>query len=269
MNAVRTISFLIVACVCLASVGAAQGASPRKSDDEVDEAALAQKRWDALDPELKKVLQMVDRANEKVKDIRAAILYVRSIPLLEEEEESKGSLVFKKPDRVILKLGNPRNEEARSDGKHWWLVRHGDKQVEIYDVTESSEVSQEAAFLKFGYGRPARELLKDYDIRLVKRVKVTKTVPSEQGSEKKQKEFTEYCLRFIPRKSEAPARYASVEITVCDDTWLPHRIVLHESDGEIVHRLQLEALKLNGGIKDEVFHYEPPKDYTVLKPTQF
>jgi len=242
-----------------------------KEAEEEQEAARLQKLWESLDPELREVLESLDSASQKVKDLQASVIYKRSIPWLEVEEECKGVLKFKRPDLIALELGKPRNEGVYMDGKQWWVVSHNDKQVEIYEATKTTDASREAAFLNFGYGRAARELLKDYEISLVKKEKVIKRLRGEErGEEKEQeKEFTEYHVRFVARKSEVAPLYDSVEIVVCDQTWLPHGIVLYESEGQIVHEFHLDKFKLNKNLKEDKFRYEPPRGYRVLRPGEF
>jgi len=217
----------------------------------------------SVPPELKKVLDGLDAANSKVKSVKANVVYRRDIPLLDESQTSEGSLVFKKPDLLRLRLGKPRNEEVCSNGKRWWVVSHNDKQVEIYDVAGEGSAAAEASFLTFGYGESSARLLEQYEI----------TLASQKEEERPAKEdravaVTCYRLEFVPRDEEAPARFAKIEVELTDDLWLPRGMVLHESDGEIVHTFQMRDMELNPDLKEETFTYEPPRGYTVLKPQE-
>ena len=266
MKRMSLFAFLAIICACVMWGGAAtQAASCGKKDALTPEEARRKKRWEALDEDLKGILTHLGKANKDVKSLKAAVDYKRAIPILEEEEKSDGSLVFKKPDMMALKLGEPRSQDAYSDGNYWWIVDHKDEQVEIYKVTKSSRRSQEAAFLKFAYGQSARELVAHYDVSLLKTKKVTRTVETAEG-ETEEKEFTEYSLKFVPASEDAPARYSAVETRVTDQRWLPHHITLHESEGEIVHEFKLQDMKINAEVEDKVFRYEPPKGYRVVRP---
>ncbi len=212
----------------------------------------------ALSPELKMVLDKLDEANQKVEDVRARLTYERAIPWLDERERSKGgSLVFKKPAKLILNLGKPRNEEVYSNGKKWWVVSREEKQVEIYDASPEGQEGAESAFLQFGYGQDSEKLLEDYDVEL----SGTERVESDDEPE------TLYRLRFQPRLKEGdPApRYAAIEVEISSRTWLPTEFVLHESDGRIVHTYRLSRIRLNTGVKDKEFEYTPPRGYEILK----
>ncbi len=215
-----------------------------------------------LSPELRAILDKLDEANKKLTDCTASVAYERAIPLLDEKQKSRGSLIFKKPNKIVLKLGKPRNEDVYTDGKTWWVVEHNDKQVEIYEAAQPGQGGQETAFLDFGYGRGSEAFLKDYIVELVSQ----ETRPIDDD-----KTETLYRLKFTPRpkKDEPPSRYEAIEVVISDQVWLPQVLVLHESGGEIVHTYTLSKIKLNTDVKDDVFAYEPPRGYTVLHPQTF
>jgi len=218
-------------------------------------AVAAAEESSDVTPELRRVLDGLDAANKKVQDVKASVVYLREIPLLDESQESKGSLLFRKPNLIRVELGKPRNEEIITDGKKWWVVSHNDKQVEIYEAA-SGKGSAEASFLTFGYGQSSAKLLESYKITLIE-------TKAPAAGEKKP---TRYRLRFVPRDKTAPARFARIEVELADDLFLPDVIVLHESEGEIVHTFRLQDIKLNTEVKDKEFNYEPPKGYSVLTP---
>jgi outer membrane lipoprotein-sorting protein len=209
-----------------------------------------------VSPELRAVLDRLDEAGAELEDITARVTYEREIPLLDEKDRSRGSLTFKKPDRIALKLARPRNEEVYTNGELWWVVSHDEEQVEVYEAAEEGEAGREAAFLQFGYGTGSEELLKNYRIELV-----------EERAEDDEEPRTVYRVKFTPRqRPDRPPRYAAIEVEVSDALWLPHFIVLHESGGEIVHSYALSKARINTGVEDELFEYEPPDGYTVVRP---
>lgn len=228
----------------------AEGAPARGAD----EAAAVR---ESLPPELQDVLDKLDAANKALEDLTARVTYEREIQVLDEKQKARGELVFKKPGRIVLKLGKPRNEEdVYTDGKTWWLVSHRHKKVEVYKAAEEGEGGREAAFLDVAYGKSSEKLLKDYRIELT-------------GREQEDDETT-YRLKLTPRPDEdRPNMYECIEVEVSDRLWLPHVLVLHEKGDEVVHTYRLSNVKTNTGIKDEAFVYEPPSDYTVVRPEQF
>ncbi|MFP4026797.1 MAG: LolA family protein [Candidatus Brocadiia bacterium] len=237
---------LLALLLCAPAFGAAE-------DEKADTP------FDDLSPELQKVLKQLERANSDVKSLVADVNYKRQIPLLDESETSTGKLEFLKPDKIHLKLGKPRNEEIYSDGKNWWVTDHDEKQTEIYDAASKNAESPEASFLTFGYGESPRNLLETYVISL-------KNTKQRDKSTKKENNLKIYTLRFEPRDKDASTRFAAIETEIPGDSWLPRNIVLHESDGEIVHQFRLHNRRTNVKLKDKTFSYKPPKGYTILRP---
>jgi outer membrane lipoprotein-sorting protein len=227
-----------------------------------EEARPAAKRptLEELPPDLQMVLRQLDEANEGLEDATAKVTYEREIPLLESKQKSRGTLVYMAPDLLALKLGKPRNEEVRTNGKLWWVISHDDKQVEIYQAAEGDQGGQETAFLGFGYGTGARRLIEEYDIELVS---VTAPDDGEDGE-------TLYRLEFVPvERPDEPARYEMIEAVIGSGVWLPQTIVLHEEGDEIVHTYSLRDIRLNTGVERESFEYTPPRGYNVVTLDEF
>jgi outer membrane lipoprotein-sorting protein len=264
MSARHLLTAGLLTALLLWARGAALGAGEASHPDQPSAEAAAkpaQAPRKELPPELRMVLDKLDQANRDLKDVTAKVAYERAIPLLDEKEKATGSLLFKKPDRIVLKLGKPREEEVHTNGQTWWVVSHRDKQVEIYQAAKEGAGNREAAFLDFGYGGGSEKILKDYQAELV-----SKEV--REGEDEGAKE-TLYRLKFTPLAEPGrPAHYAAIEVVISDKLWLPHELVLHESGGEIIHTYALTDIRTNTEVKDEQFDYEPPRGYTVLRPQE-
>jgi outer membrane lipoprotein-sorting protein len=245
----------------LALLAMALAPAPAPAAEGAAEEAAAEKPsgLQKLPPELRRVMEELQAANADLRTCSARIVYERSIPLLEDTQTSRGRLLFQKPDHIALKLGEPRNEEVYCNGELWWVVSHEEREVQIYRAAGSAEeATSEAAFLDFGYGRPPEELLAEYEIELTEKIP-----PQEDGRP------TIYRVKLTPRQdTERPARYAAIEVELADDQWLPRELVLHESGGEIIHTYRLRGIEPNVEVEQEQFEYEPPDDYTVLRPQQ-
>jgi outer membrane lipoprotein-sorting protein len=48
--------------------------------------------------------------------------------------------------------------------------------------------------------------------------------------------------------------------------WLPGRIELYESTGEVVNVIDLKNIKLNKGMSDKLFMFDVPKGVEVIEP---
>ena len=272
-----SISTLLV----LLFLAAGLSAAPEQQQGDAAAASCAEDKAETpLSPELQRVLDALDEANEKLKDVRAKVRYRREIPLLEESQECDGSLAYKKPNLIHLKLGKPRNEELYTDGKTWWFISHNDKHVEAYEVVSEDQDADaeqqegpganeqappapaEASFLTFGYGQSSEALLKQYRITLESSGGPCGDEAEEEKVKEGEARVTCYRLRFEPRDKDAPAQFDAIETEVADDLWLPRKIVLYESRGEIVHTFRLHDIKLNSGLKAKEFAYKLPRGYT-------
>jgi len=277
--------FKIATLLPLLFLAAGLGAAPEQQQGGAGTTSRAADKADnALSPELQRVLDALDKANEKLKDVKAKVRYRREIPLLEESQECDGSLAYMKPNLIHLKLEKPRNEELYTDGKMWWFVSHDDKQVEIYKVAsgeqdadaeqkegsgadkQAAPAPAEASFLTFGYGQSSEKLLKQYRVTLESSGGPCGDEAAEEKAKESEAKVTCYRLRFEPRDKEAPAQFDAIETVVADDLWLPREIVLYESKGEIVHTYQLRDIKLNSGLKTREFTYKPLPGYYVKPP---
>jgi len=298
MKRILAVALFVLAAGGILSAVAAQEVTeqegceaPAAADQQKPDDQQEPNVQEEMPPELRAVLDKLDEANKTLKDLRANLVYRREIPLLDEFDECKGALEFKKPHLIHMKLGKPLEEEMYSDGKCWWLISHRDKQVEIYEIvtTETPEDPKEetpqeptegtppdpkegtppaprvdaraaeASFFDFGLGRSSEKLLRDYRIELLGQ-------EVEKDEDEDKEPLTCYRLRFTPRQEAGPARFCKIEVELADDLWLPRLIVLHESDGNIVHKLQLKDVKLNTGLKPKRFVYKRPKGYVEVRP---
>lgn len=200
---------------------------------------------------LSDILSEMEKANVAFKTLKAGIVYTRTITLLESTEVSEGELYYKKPKRMYLKFYPPRNEVNVLDGKYVWVYHPAEKQVEKYAMNNSSQSSRGGvSFFEFGYGESVEAAKKDYTI----------TLPDTK--EEGRKRF--YLLDLKPK--DPKSQYSEIRLWVEDGVWLPHRIELYESDGEVVNIIELNNIKLNKGMSDKLFLFDVPRGVEVIEP---
>ncbi len=258
-NRLKLLAWSLLLAVCFTiSTQAEEGEEP-ESPAERYLREKTERLWAELDPRLQQVLERVDETKEEFTAVRADVRYERRITLLDIRRQARGKLVFKTPDKIILTLGEPRNEDVYCNGDTWWVVDHDDKSVEVYDSTRKTMANTEAAFLDFGYGRGPKRLLQNYTIELA---------DVEQGKpEDDEGPETLYRVIFRPREHlQIEHRYMAVEVLISDRHWLPRQFVLRERGGEVVHTYALSNMELNPDVEEEQFVFEPPRHYTVLRP---
>lgn len=199
---------------------------------------------------LEEVLAEIDKANSAFKTLKADIKFTRTITLLEATEVSQGEMQYKKPRRLTLKFPPPRNEINIVDGKYIWVYHPAEKQVEKYEMDKSKPSSQGLSFFEFGYGESVETAKKDYKITLL------------ETKEDSKKRF--YILDLLPK--DPKSQYSNIRLWVEDGFWLPGRIELYESGGEVVNVIELKNIKLNKGMSDKLFIFNVPKGVEVIEP---
>lgn len=195
------------------------------------------------------ILSEMEKANTAFKTLKAGIVYTRTITLLESTEISEGELSYKKPKRMYLKFYPPRNEVNVVDGKYVWVYHPSEKQVEKYEIINSRQSSQGVNFFEFGYGESVEAAKKDYTISLLD--------IKEDGK----KRF--YILDLQPK--DPKAQYSYIRLCVEEGVWLPGRIELYESQGEVVNVIELKNIKLNKGMSDKLFIFDVPRGVEVIE----
>lgn len=203
-------------------------------------------RWKNLD----EILTEIEKANAAFKTLKADVVYVRTITLLESKEISEGELSYKKPDKVYLKFHPPRNEINVVDGKYVWIYHPEQKQVEKYEMKQSRQSSQGLGFFEFGYGESVSEVKKNYRITLL-----------DTKNEGK-KRF--YLLGLQPKDSKS--QYSDIRLWIEEGFWLPGQIELYESQGEIINTIELKDIKLNKSMSDKLFVFDVPRGTEVIEP---
>lgn len=201
---------------------------------------------------LDEVLSEIEKANAAFKTMKADMTFTRTITLLESTEVSQGEMSYKKPKRLYLKFYPPRNEVNIVDGKYVWVYHPAEKQVEKYDLEKGKQPSQGLSFFEFGYGESVNSARKDYTI----------TLPETKEDGKKR--F--YILDLLPKDTKS--QYSSIRLWVEEGFWLPGRIELYESAGEIVNVIELKNIRLNKGMSDKLFMFNVPRGVEVIEPLE-
>lgn len=202
--------------------------------------------WKDLD----NVLLEMEKANEAFKTLKADIVYTRTITLLESTEVSQGEINYKKPKKLYLKFNPPRNEINIVDGKYVWVYHPAEKQAEKYEMDKNKQTSRGVSFFEFGYGESVNEAKMDYKITLLDK------------KEDDKKRF--YILDLSPKNPKS--QYSDIRLWAEEGFWLPSKIELYESDGEVVNVIELKNIKLNKGMSDKLFIFDVPRGVEVVEP---
>lgn len=195
------------------------------------------------------VLDEMEKANSAFKTLKADIVYTRTIVLLESTETSQGEMSYKKPKKLYLKFYPPRNEVNIVDGRYIWVYHPSEKQVEKYEIG-SKQSSQGMDFFEFGYGESVEAAKKNYKITLLD--------TKEEGKKRI------YILDLLPK--DPKSQYTNIRLWVEEGFWLPGKIELRESEGEVVNTIEFKNIRLNKNISDKLFTFNVPRGVEVIEP---
>lgn len=199
---------------------------------------------------LDEVLTEMEKVNSAFKTLKADVVYTRTITLLDATEVSRGEMSYKKPKRLYLEFFPPRDEVNIVDGKYIWVYHPKEKQVEKYEMDKSKQSSQSLSFFEFGYGESVDAAKKNYKISLLE---------TKDNGEK-----LSYLLDLLP--NDPKSQYSDIRLWVEEGFWLPGRIELYESDGEVVNVIELKNIRLNKGMSDKLFVFDVPRGVEVIEP---
>ena len=223
----------------LALLAAGAGTAATKADDE---------------KQLQRILECLDRTNEKLHSISADIEHRRSIEMLGVDERSSGKLHFKKPQLLRVEFTKPEQEKMTTvvNGKEAWIYYPVEKQAERYPMEQAGAKAKGAGFLKIGFGASVKEVEKTYDISLM-------------CTEIREKEKY-FRLRLKPKARVTDAPYSEVQLLIDSQRWLPVEIKLYESNGEIITTIRLKNIEVNPKLKRRMFKFKPPKGVEIVEP---
>ncbi|MFQ5862132.1 MAG: outer membrane lipoprotein carrier protein LolA [Candidatus Brocadiales bacterium] len=206
--------------------------------------------------DLETVLDEVDAASLKFETIQAQITYTRTIFLLDEEEVAEGTLRYKKPKKLQLKFNPPRDEVDISDGKFFWVYKPKERQVEKYQLAEGD--TTELSFFEFGYEGSVEKAKENYFIEMI---------PDAEAEESEGKNEGIYILKLIPKPSVTQTpQYNEIRLWIDDSIWLPVRMELYESEGEVINRIELWEIEINVSLDDDIFQFDVPEGVEVIEP---
>ena len=203
--------------------------------------------------DLGSVLDEMEKANQSFVSMEAEVIYTRTIFLLEEEEVSDGKVYYQKPKKLRMEFKPPRDEVNVADGEYLWVYHPQVKQVEKYRLggsTAGEGETKELDFFQFGYEGSVRKAKENYVIELV----------SGSGGD------APYVLKLTPRVTDPPPQYMEIRLWVKEGMWLPIRMELYESGGEVINRIELRDIKLNRHLKEALFQFTLPEGVEVVEP---
>jgi len=199
--------------------------------------AAAQSQAPAAKDPATAIALRVQRHYERIRDFSARFAQTSTYPTFGNVKNATGKVFLKKP--VLLRWQYDDGRLIVIDGKELWNWNPEDKEAQVKRGFGADQVPSEFAFL-FGKGK----LLDRFTVR---------SAPHPEGLPAGD------TIELVPRKPSADVQKL---LFVVDKRGQVLASVLTNGQGD-VNQLVFSEVKVNAGLPDSLFHFEPPKDAHV------
>jgi outer membrane lipoprotein carrier protein len=191
------------------------------------------------------VLENMRKADEGLACFEAAFKETLVDAILKDEEISRGTLYYQKPDRVKWVYESPGNKEFVLRKKEAWLYVPRARQVQKIRLSDEKKFQS----LPLGLGKSPEEAGAGYSVRLLETIR-------EEGK-------VTHRLELVPKAdAESPAPWHSIVLDIEEGLWIPAcRIELTELGG---NRTIIELDAVNKTKKLPAGLFKMPKGVSVV-----
>jgi outer membrane lipoprotein-sorting protein len=187
------------------------------------------------------VLQSLEAAGRALKTMAAEFVQIKTLVLLEEKEETRGSVRLQVPGRLRWDYSAPQpSTMIIKDGR---FARYFPKSKQVFRGPAQGD-----ADLLVGFGPGAADLGKKYDVSLLGDEAVGAT-PA-------------HVLKLRPRA--AGGLFSEIRLWVDGQRGIPVQTQLTEPTGDFT-TIRFEGVVLNGPLPGNAFDLELPKDVVEVK----
>ena len=199
--------------------------------------AAAQSQAPAAKDPATAIAMRVQRHYERIQDFSARFAQTSTYPTFGNVKNATGKVFLKKP--VLLRWQYDDGRLIVIDGKELWNWNPEDKEAQVKRGFGADQVPSEFAFL-FGKGK----LLDRFAVR---------SAPHPEGLPAGD------TIELVPRKPSADVQKL---LFVVDKRGQVLASVLTNGQGD-VNQLVFSEVKVNAGLPDSLFRFDPPKDAHV------
>jgi outer membrane lipoprotein-sorting protein len=193
-------------------------------------------------PQGARILQQASEVYAGIRTMQADFTMVTENPLLRTAVTSRGTLYQHRPDRIALRFTDPAGDVIVGDGTHFWIYYPSTDARQVIrspaDAGGSGGVDLQAQFL----GDPVR--------RFEHTLHETETVRGRENQ----------VMTLVPREQLG---YARLRVWIDTQDRLVRRFEITEHNGA-VRMMDLENLRTNVSISDDVFRFLPPADARII-----
>lgn len=196
----------------------------------------------ASDEDAAAILRRAEQAYSQVRSSEADFVQQLSVPLLGTDQQSRGKIYHRRPDRFAMKFTDPAGDLIVADGTHFWMY---------YPSTDRIQVIRGS----MGETGERMDLQREFLSNSAERYEATLEGRESVGGR------PAYLLSLIPR-GDSP--YQRIRVWVDVEDHLVRRFEMTEENGS-VRRLELRNLRLNPDLPDALFRFTPPPGTQVFE----
>lgn len=193
-------------------------------------------------PPLARVLASHCQARQQLASLRARFVQTKVFEVLQEEDQSQGTLYYRQPDAVRWQFTKPDSSYTVLRGDSGWAVFPDIRQVQRFGL-QGSRAANVLAIVGFGSCGP--DLERAFRIALAS---------GERGAP---------VLVLQPAAPELAASFDRIELTLDPVSHLPRKVSLHETSGDVV-RFEFFDLQPGVPVDSGLFEYTVPKGFEVV-----
>jgi len=202
-------------------------------------------------PDLRVVLEHVQKRYDQAKDFRARFSqnYVRAV--VGRATLSTGTLTFKKPGRMRWDYDKPEARMFLSTGQVLWLYEPEEKQAFKQDL-KSSQLPGALAFL-MGKGK----ITDEFEVAFAQEKKDAKDKPLGRPGD----------IRLALTPKQPQSAYKLIVFVVDPKEFLVRESVLVDAEGNTNHFV-FDGIEVNSKVADALFKWNPPAGVRVVDTNQ-
>ncbi len=204
------------------------------------------------DNELNAILKKIDEKQKSVETMKGQFVQRKSLSLLQNEVVSKGTMYFKRPQRMVWEYKEPEKNTMIVNGNIVWFYLPDLKEATRFDLSQKPEIKSIFEKMAIGMGQSAEEMKKSYNVSLFKKIK------------KSDKNII--VLQLIPKDAAISNFFKKIHLWFEEDGAL-YKTELFEKNNDMTI-IEFKNMKFNASISDSVFDFSPPKDVKVANPLQ-
>lgn len=188
------------------------------------------------------VLRRVAEVYARVNSLQAEFVQQLDNRLLDRRFDGRGMLYQRQPDRFLMRFSEPAGDIIVSDGTYFWIY---------YPSVDARQVMR-ARVADVGAGAVdlRAQFLGDPTERFHYTLEGREAVAGRQA----------WVLNLVPRQR---AEFQSLRVWVDERDHLVRRFEITESEA-VVRRLELQDLRIDPQLSDELFRFEPPPGVRVI-----